>query len=152
MPELTGHMLHFAYGEDLSRTVFTQVCAGAEWFGPARLDGHRLLFDAIGRANVRTDAGSTVWGALWLVPASMLPILDTSAPEGYVRTTRRIVSPAGPRTEATLYLSTKRGESAPTKERLRAMIDAAHENRLPAAYIKELEELGSPGKSAKDSR
>jgi gamma-glutamylcyclotransferase (GGCT)/AIG2-like uncharacterized protein YtfP len=145
MPELTGHMLYFAYGEDLPRAWFTRLFPGAEWFGPARLEGHRLVPNAAGRANLRTEAGATVWGALWLVPAALLPALDANAGSGYERTTRRIVSPAGPCTEATLYVSTVPGESAPTLVELDTLLIGARENRLPAAYIKELSEMG--GKS-----
>ncbi|MDF3058584.1 MAG: hypothetical protein K0R17_2799 [Rariglobus sp.] len=130
-------MLYFAYGEDLPHAVLKEVCPGAEWFGPARMEGHRLVADTAGRANVRVEAGATVWGSLWLVPASSLPALDASAPEGYERTTRRIVSPAGPRTEATVYVSTA-PEQGGSLERLEALLAGAKESRLPAVYIKEL--------------
>ncbi len=154
MPELTGHMLHFAYGEDLSRVGFLKTCPGADWFGPARMEGHRLIFDAAGRASVRTAEGSVVWGALWLVPAAMLPVLDASAGEGFERTTRRIVSPAGPRTEATLYVAeiAESAEAAPTKDRLHALIEAAKENKLPPDYLAVLKGLGGAVKVRKDSR
>jgi gamma-glutamylcyclotransferase (GGCT)/AIG2-like uncharacterized protein YtfP len=152
MPELTGHMLHFAYGVDLPRAEFTRSCPGAEWFGPARLEGHRLVFDSSGRPNVRADSAGTVWGALWLVPAARLPELDAGAGEGYERTTRRIVSPAGPRTEATLYLSADPGEGVPSPALLEALLAGAKESRLPAAYVQELKAAGTGGKLRKDSR
>ncbi len=139
MPALTGHMLYFAYGEDLPRAEFMRLFPGAEWFGPARLEGHRLVANAVGRANVRPEAGVTVWGALWLVPAALLPALDAHAGEGYERTTRRIVSPAGPRTEAILYLSTAPEEGTLSLARLAVLLAGARENRLPAAYVKELQ-------------
>lgn len=137
MPALTGHMLYFAYGEDLPRTAFMRSHPGADWFGPARLEGHRLVTNASGRANVRAETGATVWGALWLVPAALLPALDANAGAGYERTTRRIVSPAGPRTEATLYLSTAPEEGS-SMTQLAAVLAGARECQLPAAYINEL--------------
>lgn len=154
MPELTGHMLHFAYGDDLSRAVFLKTCPGAEWFGPARMEGHRLIFDAAGRVSLRIAEGAVVWGALWLVPAAMLPVLDAGAGEGFGRTTRRIVSPAGPRTEATLYVAeiAESAEEVPAKEKLHALIEAAKENKLPADYLAVLKGLGARGKVRKDSR
>lgn len=152
MPELSGHMLHFAYGDDLAHAVFLKVCPGAEWFGPARMEGHRLVFTYEGRATVKTQAGSTVWGALWLVPAAALPTLDESAPEGFERTTRRIVSPAGPRTEATVYISKAQASPVPMKDRLKPLLAAAKENRLPAVYIEELKSAGASEKAEKDSR
>lgn len=142
MAELSGHMLYFAYGEDLPHAELLKRCPGAEWFGPARLEDHRLAAAAGGRANVRADSGATVWGGLWMVPAAMLPVLDANAVDGFERTTRRIVSPAGPRTEATLYLSKARGKSASgvSLTRLDALLNGAQECRLPAGYIKEIKE------------
>jgi gamma-glutamylcyclotransferase (GGCT)/AIG2-like uncharacterized protein YtfP len=156
MPELSGHMLHFAYGEDLAHERFLKACPGAEWFGPARMEGHRLVFMSDGRINVCTDSRAEVWGALWLVPAALLPVLDQAAGEGRVRTTRRIISPAGPRTEATVYIvpenaMTGAATVVPTAVRLQAWLAAAKENRLPAAYVNEIKALGGGKKQGKDS-
>ena len=152
MPELTGHMLHFAFGADLPHAEFKRMCPGAEWFGPAKMEGHRLGFTAGGRPTVRPEAGATVWGALWLVPAALLPALDTLAGGNYERTTRRIVSPAGPRTEATVYLPTDTGSGAAPGALVKALLDGAKDNRLPAAYRDELRALDSLAKPGKDSR
>lgn len=154
MPELTGYILYFAYGDDLSRTRFVNGCPGADWFGPARLEGHRLVFDASGRTSVRAEENSSVWGALWLVPAARLAGLDAGADAGFVRTTRRIVSPAGPRTEATVYVAeiATGEETAPVPERVEGLLEAAKENKLPAAYLAELKSLGTTEKVRKDSR
>jgi len=143
MPELTGYMLHFAFGADLSHAVFKRICPAAEWFGPARMENHRLTFTADGRAGVRAETGATVWGALWLVPAAMLPILDEQAGEHYERTTRRIVSPAGPRTEATFYLPVDGGTGAPPPALIKILLAAAKENHLPATYVAELRALAA---------
>jgi hypothetical protein len=154
MPELSGHMLHFAYGEDLSRAGFLKTCPGADWFGPARLEGHRLVFDGQGRASLRATEGSVVWGALWMVPASQLPALDANAGENFQRATRRIISPAGPRTEATVYVAEigEGAETAPAFARLHTLIEAAKENKLPADYLAVLKGLGARPKLRKDSR
>ena len=145
MSAQTGYMLYFAYGEDLPRSGFTRRFPEAEWFGPARLEDHRLVADAAGLANVRPEAGATVWGALWLVPGAMLPALDANAAEGYERTTRRIVSPAGPRTEATLYLSIAAEKPASLLAHLDVLLKGARESRLPASYIKELSQSAANG-------
>ena len=138
MPELTGHMLYFAYGEDLPRSGFKRAFPGAEWFGPACLEGHRLVATAAGRANLRAEAGAIVWGALWMVPGAMLPALDAHAAEGFERATRRIVSPAGPRTEATVYLLSDASRDATSLAEKDALLQGARESRLPASYIKEI--------------
>jgi len=154
-------MLHFAYGEDLSHAEFKKVCAGADWFGAARLEDHRLIFNSQGRANVRAEVGAVVWGGLWLVPAASLAELDgVAVSDGYERTTRRIVSPAGPRTEATIYLSRDEGEGVAAAGLLERMLAGAKENRLPAPYVQELKLLlkaggaraGKAEKTHKDSR
>lgn len=152
MPELTGHMLHFAFGADLPHAAFKRVCPGAEWFGPARMEGHRLGFTAGGTPTVRPESGATVWGALWLVPASMLATLDALADGQYERTTRRIVSPAGPRTEATVYLPVESGTGAASPGLVKVLLAGAKENRLPGAYLAELRAWEAPAKSGKDSR
>lgn len=148
MAALTGHMLYFAYGDDLRHAVLKRACPGAEWFGPARLEDHRLTAAGGGRANAVAAPGEVVWGALWLVPGAEMANLETVAGAGYERTTRRIVSPAGPRTEATVYLSGK-SSGAEVLANVAELIEGAKENRLPAAYI---EELKRSGKSRKDSR
>jgi len=145
MSAQTGYMLYFAYGEDLSRSGFTRAFPGTEWFGPARLEGHRLVANAAGLANVRTEAGAVVWGSLWLVPGAMLPTLDAHAADGYERTTRRIVSPAGPCTEATLYLSLESEKPASSLIHLDVLLKGARESRLPASYIKELSQNATNG-------
>ncbi|MET0263004.1 MAG: gamma-glutamylcyclotransferase family protein [Rariglobus sp.] len=152
MAELTGHMLHFAYGEDLSPVVFKRHCPGADWFGAARLEGYRLVVGAGGRFNVVPDEAATTWGGLWLVPASALAAVDAVAAQNYERTTRKVVSPAGPRIEATLYLSADLAETCATSAQVTGIIEAAKGCRLPAAYIRELGAMKGPLKSGKDSR
>lgn len=152
MPELSGHLLYFAYGDDLSRAAFEKACPGAEWFGPARMEGHRLAFAANGSATVRAaSAADEVWGVLWMVPAARLALLDKLAVAGFARSTRRIVSPAGPRTEAMVYVGGA-ADVSPPEARLRALREAAKESRLPPAYLSLLKGLGEPAKAAKDSR
>ena len=83
-----------------------------------------------------------VWGVLWLVPAEALPSLDTLAGVGErrcERTTRRIVSPAGPRTEAMVYLTGQSGEGEASTDYLDEVLAGARENKLPASYLAELE-------------
>lgn len=153
MPELSGHLLYFAYGEDLPRAAFLKSCPGAEWFGPARLEGHRLAFTDGGLPTVRAaSASDAVWGVLWMVPAARLSALDARAPAGFERATRRIVSPAGPRTEAMVYVSASPRDAAPPADRLRALGEAAKENKLPAGYLSRLKALGGPARTGKDSR
>jgi len=107
------------------------------------MEGQRFVIGVYGTATVRAEEGATVWGALWLVPAAELATLDRMAgvEDGRSeRTTRRIISPAGPRTEAMMYISSP-AESAgvDVTGHMTEVIDGARENRLPPAYIKELQ-------------
>ena len=101
-----------------------------------------------GVPSVQPDEGTTVWGALWLVPAAALEALDELAGVAVgcsERTTRRIVSPAGPRTEAMMYVGLAgrpdvNGGDSPMAD----IIEGAKQSRLPAAYIKELQAWAKP--------
>ncbi|MFA6289375.1 MAG: gamma-glutamylcyclotransferase family protein [Opitutaceae bacterium] len=139
----SGQLLYFAYGADLRREDFVRRCPGSDWLGLARLEGHRFVIGPQGLATIKPDKEATVWGALWLVPAGELAALDVFAgvPQGLSeRTTRRIVSPAGPRTEAMMYVGQSAGAAGPSAAGYMASIIAgADENRLPAAYLKELQ-------------
>ena len=135
-------MLYFAYGADMRRDAFVQRCPGADWLGLARLEDHRFVIGPRGLANVQTRKGEITWGVLWLVPAEQLPSLDAFASVGEgrcERTTRRIISPAGPRTEAMVYLTEQAGEGEASSNYLDEMLMGARENKLPAPYLAELE-------------
>ena len=83
-----------------------------------------------------------MWGVLWLVPAGELPSLDALAGVGEgrcERTTRRIISPAGPRTEAMVYLTEQSGEGEASADYLDEVLTGARESKLPATYLAELE-------------
>ena len=137
-----GQMLYFAYGADMRRDAFVQRCPGADWLGLARLEDHRFVIGPRGLANVQTRKGEITWGVLWLVPAEALPALDALAGVGEglcERTTRRIISPAGPRTEAMLYLMEQAGEGVASADYLAEVLKGARESKLPATYLTELE-------------
>jgi gamma-glutamylcyclotransferase (GGCT)/AIG2-like uncharacterized protein YtfP len=106
------------------------------------MEGHRFVLGAQGVATLKAEEGATVWGALWLVPAGELATLDRLAgvKEGRSeRTTRRIISPAGPRAEAMVYVSALSGSAdANAANHMAEVIEGALENRLPAIYIREL--------------
>ena len=143
MGGLSGQLLYFAYGADLGRAGFEQRCPGSAWLGIAKLEGFRFVIGRQGVATVKPAEGCTVLGGLWLVPANALADLDSLAGVGAgrgERTTRRIISPAGPSTEAMMYISPSNGPAGVAAEGYMAgIIAGAEENRLPAAYIKELQ-------------
>ena len=156
-----GQILYFASGADMRRDVLEKRCPGADWLGLARLEDHRFVIGPHGLANIQSRRGEQMWGVLWFVPAGALAALDTLAGVGEglcERTTRRIISPAGPRTEAMLYLTGKVGEGEATADYLDAVLVGARESKLPPTYLAELETwVGKraaliPEKRPKDSR
>lgn len=139
-----GQLLYFAYGATLPHDRVTALCPGADWLGSAQLEDHRLDFDTRGYPTARPAAGETVWGALWLLPSTTLPDLDAGegAATGLaLRTTARVISPAGPRTEAMLYLSTDKKTGSPAAELISRMLVGAANSRLPKAYVEKLRQL-----------
>ncbi len=149
MSGLLGQLLYFGYGADLRREGFMRRCPGADWLGLAKLEDHRFVIGAHGVATVKPEKDAVVWGALWLVPAGELAVLDAFAGvvEGRAeRTTRRIVSPAGPRTEAMMYVGSLPGSAGAKKVAgyMAEVIAGAEESRVPAAYLKELKTWAEP--------
>ena len=140
-PAPGGKVLYFAYGANLRRNAFRQLCPGADWIGVARLEAHQPVISWHGYASVLPDATSTVWGALWLVPAASLPALDEFelvASGLYERVTRRVFTPAGPWVESMLYVSPRSDLGAPQPGYLDEVLAGAREHRFPAAYLARL--------------
>ncbi len=139
-----GQFLYFAYGMNMRRDAFRQLCPGADWLGVARLEAHRPVIAWHGYASALPNAASTVWGVLWLVPAARLPALDAfeQVADGfYARLTRRVVTPAGPRVETMLYLAPRADLGTPSAPYLAEVLAGARENKLPAAYLRQLARL-----------
>jgi gamma-glutamylcyclotransferase (GGCT)/AIG2-like uncharacterized protein YtfP len=150
-PALRGHVLYFAYGANMRREAFCRLCPGADWLGVARLEGYRVVIAWHGYASLVPDSASTVWGALWLVPAACLPALDgfEGVAEGlYIRDTARITSPAGPRGEAMIYRAPRPDLGLPTAAYLAEVLAGAKENKLPAAHQAALAKLAAPARPA----
>ncbi len=126
----------------MRRDVFEKRCPGADWLGLARIEDHRFVIGPHGLANIQSRRGEQIWGILWFVPAGALVALDTLAGVGEglcERTTRRIVSPAGPHTEAMVYLTEQAGEGEASADYLDEVLTGARESKLPATYLSELE-------------
>lgn len=136
-------LLYFDYADHLEPESFPEIPT-ADWLGVAKLEDHLLGADLAGQPLARPMPGSVLWGALWLLPAEALETLDRSAgvAEGRrIRTTARIVSPAGPRGEAMIYgaADTTPGPIDPARrDRLAA---AAKAIRLPSAYVASIRKL-----------
>ena len=81
-PLTTEDTKYFAYGSNLDPLQMQQRCPEAVFVERARLPNHRLLFCGYSKikesavANIKADNKSTVWGAIYLLTAGDLQILD----------------------------------------------------------------------------
>lgn len=137
-------LLYFDFAGFLGRDAFAGKVDPADWFGVARAEGFRVSRSDDGRLTLVAAAGAVTFGTLWMLPAEALPWLDNhfGVASGFSqRTTARVASPAGPRTEAMIYLPASAAAGRDPGPDLAAVIAAARAIRLPAAYLAELSAL-----------
>ncbi|GAB1488220.1 hypothetical protein MASR2M8_06650 [Opitutaceae bacterium] len=137
-------LLYFDFARYLERDAFSGKVTSADWFGVARMEDFRIALASEGRLTAQPVAGSAIWGILWMLPAESLPWLDDhfGVPQGRAqRTTARVVSPAGPRTEAMVYLPTGTATAGKGVPNRAAIVVAARALGFPAAYLAELAAL-----------
>lgn len=137
-------LLYFDFAPYLSSDAFVGRVPSADWFGVARMEDFRIALAPDGRLTAHAASGSAIWGTLWMLPAECLPWLDDhfGVAQGLAqRTTARVVSPAGPRTEAMLYLPRGKMTGANGLPDRPAVVAAARALRFPAAYLAELAAL-----------
>lgn len=141
---MLGVVLYFAYGANLRRKAFTELCPGSEVLGVARLPDHRIIIADHGYATVVPSPGDLVWGLLWMVPAATLPALDAfeELDRGlYTRTSSRVLTPGGPAVEAMFYITPGAQPGMPVPGYLEQVLGGAYENELPASYLAALARL-----------
>jgi hypothetical protein len=142
--------LYFAYGSNLDRGAMTARCPGSAPVGPARLARHRLVIMREGYASVIRDPRREVRGLLWRLALADVPALDRyeSVASGlYVKRQVPVLTASGPRL-ATLYIGRNAGPGVPRPGYLEAVLAAARELGLPAAYLAGIAALGRTGRSA----
>ena len=139
--------LYFAYGRHLDQATLQDLCPGAELLGLGKLESYGLVLASHGGLTVVPAPGDSVRGAIWLVPATFLPAMDQfhRVAEGdYVQASRRVLTPAGPRVELTLYFTPHPGPppSKPDLARLRTISDAARRLGLTPGAAARIERCG----------
>jgi gamma-glutamylcyclotransferase (GGCT)/AIG2-like uncharacterized protein YtfP len=146
--------IYFAYGSNLSPQRMLERVAGARGLGAARLAGRRLCFDKRGRdgtgkANLRDDPASSVWGALYSFEPEAWPQLDRCEP-GYERIAVE-VEWNGERRAAQTYVSTLfTPDPVPLARYKRLVIEGARFHALPDDWIRWLE--AQPERSERPGR
>jgi gamma-glutamylcyclotransferase (GGCT)/AIG2-like uncharacterized protein YtfP len=136
--------LYFAYGSNLSPERMRERVPSARTEGPARLRGWRLALDkrgadGSGKANLREDASTAVWGALYSLDPGDWPRLDAFEP-GYARIPVR-VEWRDRETPASTYVSQRLTDAPARRGYKRWIVEGARAQGLPPDWIRLLEAL-----------
>jgi gamma-glutamylcyclotransferase (GGCT)/AIG2-like uncharacterized protein YtfP len=142
--------LYFAYGSNLCSERLRSRVGTARALGPARLPGRRLCMnkrggDGSGKANLRPDEGSEVWGVVYALGTDGWPALD-ACEAGYTRVAVEVLS-ALESLRVDTYLSERLTlDPVPFDWYKRLIVEGAREHGLPAEWVRLLESL--PERSA----
>jgi gamma-glutamylcyclotransferase (GGCT)/AIG2-like uncharacterized protein YtfP len=128
---------YFAYGSNMSRAPMRARCPSAREVGIAVLAGHRFIVTSDGYASIVAAPGGVVHGLLWRLAPRDLAALDAyeSIDTGLYRVATLTVRRGARRTAAMVYVGRSRRPGSPRPGYLEAVLDAARELALPAAYI-----------------
>lgn len=142
-------LLYFAYTARIAPERMAQAAPGAEFQFIAHLPEWGLDFPIEAPQwqgslpTVRPATGSTVWGAVFEVPASEVDQLDrVESEESRVATTVEAMDRLGKRHQVTVHMASTNGNGShrPSPEYLRIMLDGSRHWSLPAGWIAGLEE------------
>ena len=104
----------------------------------------RSVRDGSGKANVRPDPGSEVWGVIYSVPDRSMAELDRGEGRGYRRELMSIARADGSTCEAWVYVATQPDadpDLRPYSWYMKFLVEGAREHGLPADYIQRLERI-----------
>jgi hypothetical protein len=143
--------VYFAYGTLLDINGMKKYCPSAEPLGVMSLKGYRMDFalckadPSVGGCTLVEDATNTMYGVLYSLPAKELADLDAaSGVDKGLWTTIPItlISDKGQKIPAnTLTIAEPAGPYRPPETYTAPILLGAKAWPLPAAYIKELEEI-----------
>ena len=138
--------LYFAYGSNLLASRMRERVSSAVARGRARLTGHRLTTDKIsvdgsGKANLRAESKSVVWGVLYEIDRADWPTLDDIEVR-YRRLRVQVLAADDLHLEAQTYVSSATDPALVAFDWYkRLMVEGAREHGLPADWIETLEAL-----------
>jgi hypothetical protein len=124
----------------MDRAAMAERCPGSRPLGVARLPRHRLFIAREGYASVARDPRATVWGVLWNLALADMPALDRYecvASRLYVKLTQPVLGESGPK-RALVYVARSSAAGIARPGHVEAIVAAAEQAGLPAAYRKEL--------------
>jgi gamma-glutamylcyclotransferase len=149
-------MILFAFGANMNPGLMAERCPEFRTIGVARLMDYRLCFPRFSRArncataSVEPSVGSAVWGVLYEIPPSDIPVLNYHEgydPVGPAAHNERILREVtvlrmggSESVKAMAYFAVPDGTNAlPSPAYLDAIIDGANFHGLPKACIAALE-------------
>ncbi len=138
-------MFYFAYGSNMDRQAMRLRCPGSRPLGRARLARRRFFIMESGYASVKCDPRSDVHGVLYELALSDVPSLDCYEDIGrglYRKVTQPVLRETSAPVRALVYIGASRVEGKPSAAYLDAVLAAANDWSLPAAYVARLVALG----------
>jgi gamma-glutamylcyclotransferase len=143
--------VYFAYGTLLDIKGMKKYCPSAESLGVMSLKGYRMGFavcgadPSVGGCTLVEDPGNTMYGVLYSLPAEELAELDAASgvDKGLWATIKiTLINDKGQRVPAnTLTIPDPAGPYRPPETYTTPILVGARAWPLPAAYIKQLEEI-----------
>jgi gamma-glutamylcyclotransferase (GGCT)/AIG2-like uncharacterized protein YtfP len=136
--------LYFAYGSNMDRQAMQVRCPGSRPLGRARLARHKFFIMGSGYASVKCDPHTDVHGVLYELALSDVPGLDRYEDVGrglYRKVMQPVLREAGAPVRALVYIGASQIEGKPAAAYLNAILNAAQDWSLPAAYIARLVSL-----------
>ncbi|MCX7900589.1 MAG: gamma-glutamylcyclotransferase [Methylocystis sp.] len=144
--------LYFAYGANMDASAMAARCPRSRLLGRARLARFRPFAMSCGYLSVAPDARAQVHGVLWDVPPGDVGALDRfeEVARGlYVKRVAPVLREPFGSTQALLYIGADPAEGVARPSYLAAVIAAAREHALPAAYINYLSSLSPQRKESR---
>lgn len=137
--------LYFAYGSNMDRQAMQVRCPGSHPLGRARLARHKFFIMGSGYASVKCDPRTDAHGVLYELALSDVPGLDRYEDIGrglYRKAIQPVLRETGAPVRALVYIGAGQVEGKPSSAYLNAILAAARDWSLPAAYIARLASLG----------
>jgi gamma-glutamylcyclotransferase (GGCT)/AIG2-like uncharacterized protein YtfP len=146
-----NNAVYFAYGTLLDINGMKKYCPSAEPLGVMSLKGHRMGFalcgadPSVGGCTLVEDPANTMYGVLYSLPAKELAELDAASgvDKGLWATIKiTLINDKGQKVPAnTLTIPDPAGPYRPPETYTTPILVGAKAWPLPAAYIKQLEEI-----------
>jgi cation transport regulator ChaC len=145
---------YFAYAINMDVEGMRRRCPQAQPVGRARLPGHAFVITRDGLGSLVRRPGSEVHGVVWRIGRRDEQVLDDFegvAHRQYRKGHLRVRLWEGGWLGCMAYLATNAEPGHPFPGYLDAVIRAAEDQRLPAAYVKELRrwKIDSGGQAAR---